>query len=211
MTWRGKWPPSAAETPCPRRRAKGDRTPMVSCPLLTPLTFLWTRLPAVARLNARGPQGRLVLQGYTLDRSGAFRSGELPLCTGWPRTVMRGTPRKLTSGPESVPNSARRPEPSPRNSRFAAHLRCVSAKEGLGESRGGKGTIRCPCPLCPPAVGTASPCRRRRPLSTPSEGVKSPPPAAPLYRRKVCHQQTVKNGTADGTAERAYPLLRDIK
>ena len=150
MTWRGKWPPSAAETPCPRRRAKGDRTPMVSCPLLTPLTFLWTRLPAVARLNARGPQGRLVLQGYTLDRSGAFRSGELPLCTGWPRTVMRGKPRKLTSGPESVPKSARRPEPSPRNSRFAAHLRCVSAKEGLGESRGGKGTIRCPCPLLPP-------------------------------------------------------------
>ena len=157
MTWRGKWPPSAAETPCPRRRAKGDRTPMVSCPLLTPLTFLWTRLPAVARLNARGPQGRLVLQGYTLDRSGAFRSGELPLCTGWPRTVMRGKPRKLTSGPESVPKSARRPEPSPRNSRFAAHLRCVSAKEGLGESRGGKGTIWCPCPLLspPPDGGNA--------------------------------------------------------
>ena len=47
---------------------------MVSCPLLTPLTFLWTRLPSVARLNARGPQGRLVLQEYTLDGSGAFRS-----------------------------------------------------------------------------------------------------------------------------------------
>ena len=158
MTWRGKWPPSAAEMPCPRRRAKGDRTPsMVSCPLLTPLTFLWTRLPAVARLNARGPQGRLVLQGYTLDRSGAFRSGELPLCTGWPRTVMRGKPRKLTSGPYSVPKSARRTEPSPRFPRFAAHLRCVSAKEGLGESRGGKGTMRCPCPLLspPPDGGNA--------------------------------------------------------
>ena len=46
---RGQWPPSAAgsagvhrrETPCPRRGAKGDRTPsMVSCPLSTPLTFL---------------------------------------------------------------------------------------------------------------------------------------------------------------------------
>ena len=47
---------------------------MVSCPLLTPLTFLWTRLPSVARLNARGPQGRLLLQEHTLDRSGAFRS-----------------------------------------------------------------------------------------------------------------------------------------
>ena len=123
---------------------------MVSCPLLTPLTFLWTRLPAVARLNARGPQGRLVLQGYTLDRSGAFRSGELPPCTGWPRTVMRGKSRKVNSGHNSIPESARRTEPSPRNPRFAAHLRCVSAKEGLGESRGGKGTIRCPCPLLSP-------------------------------------------------------------
>ena len=154
MTWRGKWPPSAAETPCPPAGAKGDRTPMVSCPLLTPLTFLWTRLPAVARLNARGPQGRLVLQEYTLDRSGAFRSAKQAPYTVWPRTVMRGGSRKLTSGSESVPKANRRTEPSPRNSRFAAHLRCVSAKEGLGESRGGKGTIRCPCPLLPSSVGT---------------------------------------------------------
>ena len=148
MTWRGKWPPSAAETPCPRRRAKGDRTPMVSCPLLTPLTFLWTRLPAVARLNARGPQGRLVLQGYTLDRSGAFRSGELPLCTGWPRTVMRGELRKGNSGHNSVPKSARRTEPSPRNPRFAAHLRCVSAKEGEGSQEGTGNHTWCPVPFC---------------------------------------------------------------
>ena len=49
MTWRGIAAARRrgdcrglpAETPYPRRRAKGDRTPsMVSCPLLTPLTFL---------------------------------------------------------------------------------------------------------------------------------------------------------------------------
>ena len=36
------WPPSAAQgCRCPPTGAKGDRTPsMVSCPLLTPLTFL---------------------------------------------------------------------------------------------------------------------------------------------------------------------------
>ena len=163
---------------------------MVSCPLLTPLTFLRTRLPAVARLNARGPQGRLVLQGTTLDRSGAFRSGELPLCTGWPRTVMRGKPRKLTSGPESVPKSARRPEPSPRNSRFAAHLRCVSAKEGLGESRGGKGTIWCPCPLLPPPWARRSPAAEGGHFSRPEIGRFSPPAASRCI-----------GGTA-------YPLLR---
>ena len=134
-------------------RNKRGRDTKVSLPLLTPRPFLRTRLPSVARLKARGPQGRLVLQGTTLDRSGAFRSGTLPLCTGWPRTVMRGKPRKVNSGPDSVPKANRRTEPSPRNSRFAAHLRCVSAKEGLGESRGGKGTIRCPCPLLPPPPG----------------------------------------------------------
>ena len=136
--------------PPPGGGGKRGRDTKVSLPLLTPRPFLRTRLPSVARLKARGPQGRLVLQGPTLDRSEAFRSRTLPPCTVWPRTVMRGKSRKLTSEPDSVPKSARRTEPSPRNSRFAAHLRCVSAKEGLGESRGGKGTIRCPCPLLSP-------------------------------------------------------------
>ena len=106
----------SAEGKCRRPAAGGKRgrDTKVSLPLLTPHPVLRTRRPSVARLNARGPQGRLVLQGYTLDRSGAFRSGTPPPCTGWPRTVMRG------------------------------------AKEGLGESRGGKGTIWCPCPLLSP-------------------------------------------------------------
>ena len=81
-------------------------------------------------------------------------------CTEWPRTVMRGKSRKLTSGPYSVPKANRRPEPSPRFPRFAARPKSRGAKEGLGESRGGKGTIRCPCPLLPFAVGTAFPRRR---------------------------------------------------
>ena len=180
---RGHWPPSAAGgCRCPPTGAKGDRTPsMVSCPLLTPLTFLWTRLPSVARLNARGPQGRLVLQGHILDRSGAFRSRTLSFCTVWPRTVMRGELRKGNSGHNSVPKSARRTEPSPRNPRFAAHLRCVSAKEGKGSQEGTGNHTWCPVPFCLrrqtaafPPVNTGSPGRRRRPMTTPSEGVKSP-------------------------------------
>ena len=106
MTWRGVPPPGGG--------GYRGRDTMVSLPILTPLPFLCSRRPSVARLKTRGPQGRLVLQGYTLDRSGAFRSGTPPPCTGWPRTVMRG------------------------------------AKEGLGESRGGKGPIWCPCPLLSP-------------------------------------------------------------
>ena len=156
---------SAVPTVCRRRRDRpystvgggwpgspgGDkrgRDTKVSLPLLTPQPFLRTRLPSVARQKARGPQMRLVLQGYTLDGSGAFRSGTLPPCTGWPRTVMRGKSRKLTSGPESVPKSARRTEPSPRNPRFAAHLRCVSAKEGLGSQEGTGNHTWCPVPFC---------------------------------------------------------------
>ena len=127
---------------------KRGRDTKVSLPLLTPQPFLRTRLPSVARLKARGPQGRLVLQVYTLDRSGAFRSGTLPPCTGWPRTVMRGELRKGNSGPDSVPKSARRTEPSPRNPRFAAHLRCVSAKEGLGSQEGTGNHTWCPVPFC---------------------------------------------------------------
>ena len=82
---------SAVPTVCRRRRDRpystvggglpgspgGDkrgRDTKVSLPLLTPQPFLRTRLPSVARLKARGPQGRLLLQGYTLDGSGAFRS-----------------------------------------------------------------------------------------------------------------------------------------
>ena len=122
---------------------------MVSCPLLTPLTFLWTRLPSVARLNARGPQGRSVLQGTPLDRSGAFRSGTLPPCTVWPRTVMRGKSRKLTSGHNSVPKSARRTEPSPRNPRFAARPKGVAAQRRVwGSQEGAREPYGALAPFC---------------------------------------------------------------
>ena len=130
---------------------RGIRHRMVSYPPLdSPSSSFKPRLPSVARLNARGPQGRLVLQGHILDGSGAFRRTRRTPCTVWPRTVMRGKPRKLTSGPESVPKSARRTEPSPRNPRFAAHLRCVSAKEGKGSQEGTGNHTWCPVPFCPP-------------------------------------------------------------
>ena len=138
----------ACALPPPGGGGKRGRDTKVSLPLLTPQPFLWTRLPSVARLKARGPQGRLLLQGYTIDGSEAFRSANQAPCTAWPRTVMRGGLRKLTSGPDSVPKSARRPELCPRNPRFAAHLRCVSAKEGLGSQEGTGNHTWCPVPFC---------------------------------------------------------------
>ena len=142
---------------------RGDRAPMVPFPLLTPQTLLWTRLPPVARLNARGPQGRLVLQGFILDRSGAFRSANQAPCTVWPRTVMRGALRKENSGHNSVPKSARRTEPSPRNPSLAEHLRCDGSKEGKGSQEGTGNHTWCPVPFCPCRWAPTPPGRRRRP------------------------------------------------
>ena len=111
---------------------------------------------------------------------------------------MRGELRKGNSGHNSVPKSARRTEPSPRNPRFAAHLRCVSAKEGLG-SQEGTGNHWCPVPFCLrrqtaafPPVNTGTPGRRRRPLRRALRGRKVASSGVPLYRRKVYRQQTVK-------------------
>ena len=149
----------------PTAGGKRGKTTKVFFPLLTPQTFLRTRLPSVARLNARGPQGRLLLQEHILDRSGAFRSANQAPCTVWPRTVMRGELRKGNSGHNSVPKSARRTEPSPRNPRFAAHLRCVSAKEGKGSQEGTGNHTWCPVPFCLRRETPAIPCRRRRQFS----------------------------------------------
>ena len=131
---------------CPPAGAKGDRTPMVSCPLLTPLTFLWTRLPSVARLNARGPQGRLVLQGSAFDGSGAFRSTNQTPCTIWPRTVMRGALRKENSGHNSVPKANRRTELSPVSPVSPRDQRESRRKGGFGGVKRGQGNHMVPLP-----------------------------------------------------------------
>ena len=198
----------------PTAGGKRGKTTKVFFPLLTPQTFLRTRLPSVARLKTRGPQGRLLLQDTALDRSGAFRSRTPPPCTVWPRTVMRGKPRKVNSGHNSLPKPARRTEPSPRNPRFAAHLRCVSAKEGLGESRGGKGTIRCPCPLLPLAVGTAYPRRRSAAMhSHVMANIPRPGRARlacggkPPERRNRSPSAEGKNHGAPPTRRKVCPLL----
>ena len=132
--------------PPPGGGGKRGRDTKVSLPLLTPLPFLWTRRPSVARLKTRGPQGRLVLQGYTLDRSGAFRSGTPPPCTGWPRTVMRGKPRKENSGSNSVPKFARRTEPSPISPVLPRDRRESRRKGGFGGVKRGQGNHTVPLP-----------------------------------------------------------------
>ena len=92
-----------------------------------------------------------------LDRSGAFRSAKQAPYTVWPRTVMRGGLRKLTSGSESVPKANRRTEPSPRFPRLAANASLSGQRKVKGVSRGDIGNRRCPTSPFAPAVDTASP------------------------------------------------------
>ena len=135
---------------------------------------------------------------------------------------MRGELRKGNSGHNSVPKSARRTEPSPRNPRFAAHLRCVSAKEGLGESRGGKGTIRCPCPLLPPPPGggNTQPChgeyppareglsRLRRQAAGSAEGL---PSAEGKGKRRFFASTGCAAGSAEGLPSAADQAFKDLQ
>ena len=86
--------------------------------------------------------------------------------------------------------------------RFAAHLRCVSAKEGKGSQEGtGNHTVSCPLLFPPvntgnsPAVGTASPPPKAAIVHAHLER-KVASSGAPLYRRKVYRLPTVKRQRA---------------
>ena len=61
-----------------------------------------------------------------------------------------------------------------------------------GSQEGDKKPFGVLSPFCPRRRAAAPPCRRRRPLHTLTLSVKSPPPAAPLYRRKVCPLLQIK-------------------
>ena len=56
----------------------------------------------------------------------------------------------------------------------------------------GTGNHMVSCPLLPLSVGTDTPGRRRRPLSTLTSSVNLATSGEPLYRRKVCRLLTVK-------------------
>ena len=166
-----------------RRGQEGAKTPSgFLIPLLTPPHLPSDATPFGRASKSEGPTGRLVLQGHILDRSGAFRSRTLPLCTVWPRTVMRGSLRKVNSGHNSIPKSARRTELSPVSPVSPRDQRASRRKGGFGGSQdGAREPYGALAPFCLrrqtaafPPVNTGPPGRRRRPMTTSSEGVKSP-------------------------------------
>ncbi len=149
---------------------------MVSCPLLTPLTFLCADTSEMCSETG--------VTGARFRASGGFWT---PYCPEFslrssPRITVRGQTvqgvrlvlRKATLRSGVCPWSTRRHCGPPAFRRATAGSR--GAKEGLGESRGGKGTIRCPCPLLspPPDGGNARSAHRQPSLAS---GGK------PLYRQ----------------------------
>ena len=81
----------------PTARAKGQGHQGFPAPLDSP-TFPLDATPFGRASKNEGLTGASGAPRAHPDRSGAFRSRTLPLCTVWPRTVMRGGLRKGNSG-----------------------------------------------------------------------------------------------------------------
>ena len=184
-----------------RRRQKGGKgTIWFPCPLLTPPN------PPLRRdsLRSRGETGVRGLGSVRQADFGMLLCPEFTL-RDLPRITVRGHPVQGDSVPlRKAPLRSRVAPWSTK--RICGPLAFRRATEGSRILRKGRGVKRgretlVSLPLLSPPGDPGIPGRRRRPLRTPSEGVQSHPPAAPLYRRKVHRQQTVKkNGTAARTA-----------
>ena len=169
--------------------SKRGRDTKVSLPLLTPQPFLRTRLPSVARLNARGPQGRSVPQGTPLDRSRAFRSDGVRALH---RMAAHCYARRIT---QADLRALQRPKSCPTHGTELPFLSLRRATEGsrglkerLGELRGGKETIGVLSPFCPRRRAAAFSAGGHRQSLRRGHGVPRPPKAAnahALQGRKV--------------------------
>ena len=185
-------------------RDKMGRDTKVSLPLLTPQPFLRTRLPSVARLNGGRGLGSVRRAAFGTLSGPEFTLRKPPRITVRGQTV-QGVRLVLRKAP--LPSMVC-PWSTKRHCGPLAFRRATEGsrglKEGLGESRGGKGTIRCPCPLLfppvntgnppaagrrhfSPAVGTALPAgehrhlRRRAAAFPPAVGTAPPPPDGGVF------------------------------
>ena len=164
--------------PPPGGGGKRGRDTKVSLPLLTPRPFLRTRLPSVARLKARGPQGRLVLQGPTLDGSEAFRSRTLPPCTVWPRTDSATDNAREIQGltaSQNLPDARNRAPVTP----VSLHISDVSAQRKVWGVKRGQETIPgVLSPFVPAGEHRQSPRRGYGVFSAARRRLSLPPKAA---------------------------------
>ena len=159
---------------------------MVSCPLLTPLTFLCAATP-FGRAAKRGLRG---LGSVRRADFGTLLCPEFPLRSS-PRITVRGHPVQGGSVPlRKAPLPSRvYPWSTKRPCGPLAFRRATEGSRVLRKMRGsqegdkkpfGVLSSSCPCrwaPTLPAAAGGHS--------SRPEIGRFSPPPASPLYRRRI--------------------------
>ena len=177
MAWRGECRRLAAET-------RGDvghlRFPM--SPLDTPLTFRWPLSKAFAAKRGLRGLGSVRRAAFGQLLCPEFTLRDLPRITVRGYSVQGGSVplRKAPLRSRMYPWSTKRPC-GPLAFRRATEGSRVQRK-GWGVKRGRETLVS--LPLLPLSVGTDTPRRRRRPLSTLTSSVNLASSGAPLYRRR---------------------------
>ena len=177
---------------------------MSTSPLLTPQTFLRDATPCgrASKRELRGlGSGRRFAYGTLSSPEFTLRDWQRCQCATIRCRALDCLCEKLRFNQSQCLGA---PDTSVGPSHLAAQPQGVAAKRKDWGVKRGKGNHRCPFPLLPLSVGTDTPGRQRRQLSTPSEGVNLASSGAPLYRRKVYRQQTVKK------RKLLFPVSSDI-
>ena len=143
-------------------------------------SFALTHRRCAAKRELRG-LGSVRLSAYGWLLCPEFPLRKVPRITVRGHLVQGGSVplRKAPLRSKIMPWSTRRPCGPLAFRRATVGSRVL--RKGWGVKRGRETLVSLPLLSLPGDPGI--PGRRRRPLRTPSEGVKSPPPAAPLYRR----------------------------
>ena len=158
-------------------------------PLDTPLTFRWPLSEAfAAKRELRGLGSvRQAAYGTLSDPEFTLRDWRRYQCAAGRCRAAAFRCEKLRFHQEHTLGA---PDAPVGPSHLDARPEGVASKGGSGVSRGER-EPSVPCPLLSPPGDPGTPGRRRRPMSALTSSVVSPPPAAPLYRRRVNRQQTV--------------------
>ena len=206
MAW--EWPPSAAgDCRCPPTGAKGDRTPnMVSCPLLTPLTFLCADTSEMCSETG--------VRGLGSGRRTDFRMLLCPEFTlrDLPRITVRGHPVQganavAAKSSASIKGCALEHQTHLWAPRFLTRDRRESRPKERSGRQEGQGNLGVPAPFAP-AAGRRHSRPPKAAIAHALRGRKVASSGAPLYRRKVHRQQTVNKRHGRPNGGKSPPLPR---
>ena len=155
-----------------RRRGKRGRDTRVSLPLLTPQPFLRTRLPSVARLNARAHRGVWCSKSTPLIEAELFAAeSKRPAPSGRALSCAAPYARKIQglTASQNLPDARNRAPVTPVSPRDRRESR---RKGGFGGIKRGQGNHTVPLPpFAPPWIRRFSAARRRQSSSRRGHGL----------------------------------------